>query len=81
MTKTPHRWADFAWHAAYLMWPITYAILVYDDLTHHETWNQRLMPIFTIDFIAALVWPGVWVYWAVQGILHHSSALTRLLGL
>lgn len=81
MSRHTQRWTNVAWYAVYLMWPITYAILVFDDLTHHETWNQRLLPIATIDFIGALVWPAVWVYWIVQGLLHHSTALTRLIGL
>ncbi len=79
MTHTS-RLANWLWRAAYLMWPLTYAILVYDDLTHHETWHQRLMPIFTLDVLFALLWPGIWVYWIIQGFLQHATALSRLLG-
>ena len=80
MTQHTSRLADWLWRAAYLMWPLTYAILVYDDLTHHETWHQRLMPIFTLDVLFALLWPGIWVYWIIQGFLQHATALSRLLG-
>lgn len=80
MTQHQTRLANWVWYGVYLMWPVTYAILVYDDLTHHETWSQRLMPIFTADFISALLWPAIWVFWLVQTALHHSNALTRLFG-
>ena len=76
----PSTLSNWLWRSAYLMWPVTYAILVFDDLTHHETWSQRLLPIFTMDLVLALVWPGVWVYWVVQGLQDHSTALTRVLG-
>ena len=72
--------SSWMWYGVYLMWPITYAILVYDDLTHHETLQQRLLPIFTLDVIVALMWPIIWVYWIVQALLHHATALSRLVG-
>jgi hypothetical protein len=72
--------SDWVWRGVYLMWPITYAILVYDDLTHHETWAHRLMPIFTSDLLFAAVWPGTWIYWIVRGLMDHSTALSRLVG-
>lgn len=81
MTQQTTRLGNWLWTGAYLMWPLTYAILVFDDLTHHETWTQRLLPIFTLDVLFALLWPGVWVYWVIQGLAHHSTPLTRLVGL
>jgi len=81
MERHSNRLRDWMWIGIYLMWPITYAILVYDDLTHHETLQQRLLPIFTLDVFIALVWPAIWVYWIVQSLLHHATALSRLIGL
>lgn len=80
MTQQRSKLSSWMWTGLYLMWPITYAILVYDDLTHHETLHQRLLPIFTLDVLFALVWPGIWIYWIVQSLLHHGTALSRLLG-
>jgi hypothetical protein len=80
MARQGNRLHDWLWAGVYLMWPLTYAILAYDDFTHHETLQQRLLPIFTLDVIMALLWPGVWVYWLAQTLLHHGTAVSRLLG-
>lgn len=80
MTQPNQKFWDWVWRGAYMMWPLTYAILVFDDLTRHETWAQRLMPILTLDILFALIWPCIWIYWIARGLMGHGSALTRLVG-
>jgi hypothetical protein len=80
MTRQHGRLSSWMWYGVYLMWPLTYAILVYDDLTQHETMHQRLLAIFTLDVIIALMWPIIWIYWIVESLLHHATALSRLVG-
>jgi hypothetical protein len=80
MTQQHSKLSSWVWYGVYLMWPLTYAILVYDDLTRYETLQQRLLPIFTLDVIFALMWPGIWIYWIAQSLLHHETTLSRLLG-
>ena len=80
MPKEEGRLLIWWWRGIYLMWPLTYAILIVDDITHYASLRVSILRIFTLDAILALMWPATWVYWIVQAVLQQPTALSRLLG-
>ena len=80
MPNEEGRLLTWLWRGIYLMWPLTYAILIVDDLGRYATLRESILRIFTLDAILALMWPATWIYWIVQTLLQQPTALSRLLG-